>query len=168
MRKNFILFLLLCVSVHAFALKSDRWKMTGASGLASFNALMENGASGSDFISDVYRRRPTRRYRSSRSVSRRYRHRTYRPRRAYRTRSRVARGNTVRRRPVGYTTVRGFRMPSQKIRHYVNYEGITVQRPTYYDSRPAGASARCRDGSYSFSLHRRGTCSGHGGVAEWY
>ena len=32
---------------------------------------------------------------------------------------------------------------------------------------PAGASARCRDGTYSFSQSRQGTCSHHGGVAEW-
>lgn len=32
---------------------------------------------------------------------------------------------------------------------------------------PAGATAQCRDGSYSFSQHRRGTCSHHGGVARW-
>lgn len=32
----------------------------------------------------------------------------------------------------------------------------------------SGASARCRDGSLSYSAHRRGTCSHHGGVAEWY
>lgn len=32
---------------------------------------------------------------------------------------------------------------------------------------PIGASARCRDGSYSFSRTRRGTCSWHGGVAAW-
>lgn len=32
---------------------------------------------------------------------------------------------------------------------------------------PAGATARCRDGAFSFSQSRRGTCSGHGGVAEW-
>lgn len=32
---------------------------------------------------------------------------------------------------------------------------------------PAGATARCRDGSYSYSQHRQGTCSWHGGVAEW-
>jgi hypothetical protein len=33
---------------------------------------------------------------------------------------------------------------------------------------PAGATARCRDGSLSYSAHRRGTCSHHGGVATWY
>ena len=32
---------------------------------------------------------------------------------------------------------------------------------------PAGSSAKCRDGSYSFSAHRQGTCSHHGGVAVW-
>ena len=34
-------------------------------------------------------------------------------------------------------------------------------------SAPPGASARCRDGTYSYSHHRRGTCSHHGGVARW-
>jgi hypothetical protein len=32
---------------------------------------------------------------------------------------------------------------------------------------PAGATARCHDGTYSFSLHHSGTCSYHGGVATW-
>ncbi|MFD5397768.1 DUF3761 domain-containing protein [Streptomyces sp. NPDC127097] len=32
---------------------------------------------------------------------------------------------------------------------------------------PAGASARCNDGTYSYSGHRRGTCSHHHGVAVW-
>jgi hypothetical protein len=31
----------------------------------------------------------------------------------------------------------------------------------------AGATARCRDGSLSFSEHRCGTCSHHGGVTEF-
>jgi len=34
-------------------------------------------------------------------------------------------------------------------------------------SWPVGATARCRDGTYSFSQTRSGTCSHHGGVAEW-
>ncbi|MCC8422645.1 MULTISPECIES: DUF3761 domain-containing protein [Photorhabdus] len=29
------------------------------------------------------------------------------------------------------------------------------------------ATARCRDGSFSYSQHRRGTCSHHGGVDKW-
>lgn len=32
---------------------------------------------------------------------------------------------------------------------------------------PSGASALCRDGTYSYSPSRRGTCSRHGGVAQW-
>lgn len=32
---------------------------------------------------------------------------------------------------------------------------------------PAGATARCRDATYSFSVHHSGTCSHHGGVAVW-
>jgi hypothetical protein len=32
---------------------------------------------------------------------------------------------------------------------------------------PAGATAVCRDGDYSFSTHHTGTCSGHGGVRQW-
>jgi len=32
---------------------------------------------------------------------------------------------------------------------------------------PAGATAHCRDGTFSFSRTRQGTCSHHGGVAEW-
>jgi hypothetical protein len=34
-------------------------------------------------------------------------------------------------------------------------------------SAPPGATARCRDGTYSFSQHHSGTCSHHGGVAAW-
>jgi hypothetical protein len=32
---------------------------------------------------------------------------------------------------------------------------------------PPGATARCTDGTYSFSDTRSGTCSHHGGVAQW-
>lgn len=32
---------------------------------------------------------------------------------------------------------------------------------------PAGATAICEDGSYSYSTHRSGTCSHHGGVKIW-
>lgn len=52
--------------------------------------------------------------------------------------------------------------------YYTNSDGIRVHRPMRSDSGPpAGATAQCRDGSYSFSLHRSGTCSHHGGVAKW-
>lgn len=51
--------------------------------------------------------------------------------------------------------------------YYTNVSGHQVHRPAHADSAPAGASARCSDGTYSFSEHRRGTCSHHGGVAGW-
>lgn len=53
--------------------------------------------------------------------------------------------------------------------HYTNKEGKTVHSPSKSKSGavPAGASAQCRDGSYSFSHHRSGTCSHHGGVGRW-
>jgi uncharacterized protein YraI len=51
--------------------------------------------------------------------------------------------------------------------YYLNVDGEWVQSPTYYDSQPSGATAVCRDGTYSFSRNRRGTCSHHGGVARW-
>lgn len=56
---------------------------------------------------------------------------------------------------------------SNTIKYYTNSEGERVQSPTYYDSPPPGATALCRDGTYSFSRNRRGTCSHHGGVAKW-
>jgi hypothetical protein len=53
--------------------------------------------------------------------------------------------------------------------HYRNVDGAIVHSPAHTDTgaAPAGASAQCRDGSFSFSAHRRGTCSHHGGVARW-
>lgn len=51
--------------------------------------------------------------------------------------------------------------------NYTNSAGQKVQSPTYYNSAPAGATALCRDGTYSFSRNRSGTCSHHGGVAKW-
>jgi hypothetical protein len=51
--------------------------------------------------------------------------------------------------------------------HYINSGGESVHSPAYSPTIPEGASARCGDGTYSFSRSRRGTCSHHGGVAEW-
>jgi hypothetical protein len=50
---------------------------------------------------------------------------------------------------------------------YVNMRGDCVHRPMRADRAPAGATAKCRDGTYSFSQSRRGTCSWHRGVAKW-
>ena len=52
---------------------------------------------------------------------------------------------------------------------YTNSQGEKVRSPTRTadNQPPAGATAQCRDGTYSFSQSRRGTCSRHGGVAKW-
>lgn len=52
---------------------------------------------------------------------------------------------------------------------YTNVSGHSVHSPSrsYSGRMPSGASAHCSDGSWSFSEHHRGTCSHHGGVAEW-
>jgi hypothetical protein len=50
---------------------------------------------------------------------------------------------------------------------YVNVDGDCVRRPTKAAGIPSGATARCADGTYSSGKNRRGTCSGHGGVAQW-
>jgi uncharacterized protein YraI len=67
----------------------------------------------------------------------------------------------VRSRPVG--------IPLSTGRGYRNSRGIWMPSPTRTPDgqAPAGASAQCRDGTYSFSMSRRGTCSHHGGVARW-
>jgi outer membrane biosynthesis protein TonB len=50
---------------------------------------------------------------------------------------------------------------------YTNSDGNCVHRPTSSPSESGGATAKCKDGQYSYSQHRQGTCSGHGGVANW-
>ncbi|MBP9762339.1 DUF3761 domain-containing protein [Patescibacteria group bacterium] len=51
---------------------------------------------------------------------------------------------------------------------YTNVNGNKIRRPYVAPITPAGASAQCRDNTFSFSQNRRGTCSGHGGVMMWY
>src|SRR2546428_5019636 len=47
---------------------------------------------------------------------------------------------------------------------YVNSKGQTVKRPENCSAAPQGATAQCRDGTYSFSRSRRVAWSHHGGV----
>lgn len=51
--------------------------------------------------------------------------------------------------------------------YYKNSQGSCTKSPSKATAWPAGASAKCRDGTYSYSASRRGTCSHHGGVATW-
>jgi hypothetical protein len=48
--------------------------------------------------------------------------------------------------------------------YYLNVSGHCVHSPS---SSAVGATAKCRDGTYSYSEHASGTCSWHGGVAVW-
>jgi Protein of unknown function (DUF3761) len=58
--------------------------------------------------------------------------------------------------------------PLSNNNYYTNSNGDRVHSPAYSPSAvPGGATAVCRDGTYSFSQHRSGTCSHHGGVAKW-
>lgn len=59
--------------------------------------------------------------------------------------------------------------PSKRLKrgeaaYYKNVDGQRIQRPT--QTAGAGYSFRCGDGSYSYSTHRRGACSHHGGIAN--
>jgi hypothetical protein len=50
--------------------------------------------------------------------------------------------------------------------YYRNNDGNCVHGPQQAAAPPSGATAQCKDGSYSFSQHRQGICSGHGGVTQ--
>jgi hypothetical protein len=56
--------------------------------------------------------------------------------------------------------------------YYANASGHVVPRPCgdwHGQGTPSSATARCRDGTYSFSEHpqARGTCNYHGGVLDY-
>jgi hypothetical protein len=64
------------------------------------------------------------------------------------------------------------------LRAHPSSQDVSACRPGYYENvshhcvkrpgrSPIGATARCRDGTYSYSEHAPGTCSHHGGVARW-
>lgn len=78
-----------------------------------------------------------------------------------------SKSNISRRKITSYNPTNS-RVRSNRVRYYTNKYGNRVQSPTIYNSKPAVATALCRDGTYSFSQNRRGTCLHHGGVAIWY
>jgi hypothetical protein len=45
--------------------------------------------------------------------------------------------------------------------------GTTTPRSSTRENKSGTPTARCKDGTTSYSAHHSGTCSGHGGVAEW-
>lgn len=47
---------------------------------------------------------------------------------------------------------------------YINVDGKLVESPIHSPTIPTGAKAICRDKTFSFSHHLKGTCSKHGGV----
>jgi hypothetical protein len=52
--------------------------------------------------------------------------------------------------------------------HYVNRDGDEVHSPSCGPQHDhESPTAHCRDGSVSYSHHHSGTCSHHGGVAQW-
>ncbi|HJQ70533.1 MAG TPA: DUF3761 domain-containing protein [Blastocatellia bacterium] len=57
------------------------------------------------------------------------------------------------------------RIPSRTSRGGSNSGGRSG--PVRASEVPEGATAECRDGTFSFSQSRRGTCSHHGGVKRW-
>jgi hypothetical protein len=50
---------------------------------------------------------------------------------------------------------------------YVGSRSTTSTSAGTSTSTSGGATARCVDGTLSYSAHRSGTCSHHGGVAQW-
>lgn len=43
-----------------------------------------------------------------------------------------------------------------------------VQQAPAAPGHPAGATALCNDGTFSYSAHHQGSCSHHGGVAQFF
>lgn len=77
--------------------------------------------------------------------------------------------NAITTQPVAEVIAHGTKAPAPSCPNgtYVSSAGNTVCRPYETPSAPAGTTAQCEDGTYSYSQSRRGTCSGHGGVARW-
>ena len=77
--------------------------------------------------------------------------------------------------PIGEASARGSckLFPPEELAQgtYTNRDGCEVPRPEQPKgpgcTKPPEATARCRDGDWSFSQHRQGTCSHHRGVGCW-
>jgi hypothetical protein len=61
----------------------------------------------------------------------------------------------------------GFTCPASG--HLVRSQAVvSTTSTTQAPAHPAGATAKCNDGTFSESAHHSGTCSHHGGVAIFY
>jgi len=116
-------------------------------------------------------------YNNTNSNSTKYSNNTYKSTPSYNT-SIYSTGNTntYSRKPSNRSTVNDYYntptaqqliLPQPTKQYYINSFDEVVERPTHYATPPRNASAVCRDGTYSFSRNRRGTCSHHGGVKNW-
>lgn len=83
--------------------------------------------------------------------------------------SRVIKSDEVTTQPIDEIIAQGTKIPEANCPNgsYINSNGETVCSPYDSTDAPAGATAQCVDGTYSFSQHRSGTCSHHGGVSSW-
>jgi hypothetical protein len=45
---------------------------------------------------------------------------------------------------------------------------LALSGPSLAQQAPAGSTGACKDGTYTSVDKKRGACSGHGGVKEWY
>lgn len=66
--------------------------------------------------------------------------------------------------------ISNLKVTNNQLQERINASALSslLDRPAQEISPGNGATARCVDGTYSYSANRRGTCSHHGGVAEWY
>ena len=60
------------------------------------------------------------------------------------------------------------RVRSNAVYSYAKRRSHSYRRKVRSYNPGGGATALCNDGTYSYSANHRGTCSHHGGVAEWY
>ncbi len=70
------------------------------------------------------------------------------------------------------TVCLGLPSPAYAWRHgfadyYRSSDGSMVHRPTRDAGDYGHVKAICADGTRSYSHHRQGTCSHHGGVSQW-
>lgn len=82
--------------------------------------------------------------------------------------TRTQKSDETTRQPISKITTKGtYSAPTSAANSgngYINSQGNHVPSPS---NDPTGATAKCSDGTYSYSQSRRGTCSHHGGVAAW-